>query len=213
MSRRSTILLTIVAAMLLLSGCITGERPTVISTPAAEIDDPAATSVLDRLERADRTTFTATYRIIPSSTGATTEATVEANDGDLRVTIGEVEFASDGEHSRTCRNSGDGATDCVDFLDDARISDLNITHEFWGDAFAARLRLDVNRRVGFTEAQVVDIAGRPAACVDVPLPSAGSEQASVRYCALDEGPLARYFGADVSIELTSYEPTAADLSI
>ena len=101
----------------------------------------------------------------------------------------------------------------LEFIDDAAVSDLNITNQFWGDAFAARLRLDASRRVGFTEGETAEIAGLPASCVRIPLPGTGETAPHVEYCALDRGPLARYFGADVSIELTSYTPDAADISL
>lgn len=208
--RTRTPLALVVAGGVLLTGCITGQRPTLVDEPASVVDDPAVLAVLDRLDTADDSTFTATYRIIPTSTTQTTEATVEVNGGDRRVTIGNVEYVTDGEHSRTCQ---DGAAGCVDFLDQARISDLQVTDEFWGDSFAARLRLDASRRVGFVEGDTGEFAGQPAACAIIPLPGPAEGAAEVKYCALDRGPLAQYIGADVSIELTSYIPNAGDISI
>lgn len=192
-----------VAAAALLSGCITGERPTLIDRP--EVDDPAVRAVLDRLATASSGDFTATYEITPTSTGTSTEATVVQAGGRRRITIGAVDYLTDGTVNRTCTNDERG---CVDFLDDARISDLNITHRFWGDAFLARLELDASRRVGFSEAGNETIAGQPAACVDIPVPSSSELAGTVQYCALDAGPLARYIGADVTIELVGFEPTA-----
>ena len=76
-----------------------------------------------------------------------------------------------------------------------------------------RLEVDAGRRIGPSVASSLTIAGLPATCVDVVLPSAATTTGSVRYCALDSGVLARYFGADVSIELTSFSlaVVAADL--
>jgi hypothetical protein len=181
------------AAAVALSGCVTGERPTL--TPKIALDDPAVEAVLERLERANSVTFTADYDIVPSTTGATTPATVRRfDDGRLRITIGSIDYIVDGSVSRTCE-----ATDCVDQIDDARISDLNLTHRFWSSSFAARLRIDAARDPGDGEGRIDTIAGRPAACVDLDVVGG-----TVTYCALDAGGLARYFGADVSIELTSY---------
>ena len=192
------------AAVGALTGCITGERPTLIDRPA--IDDPAAQAVIDRLGTASSGEFTATYEITPTRTGTATTAQVVQAGTRRRVTVGEIDYLSDGTVNRTCENNDRG---CVDFIDDARISDLNITHRFWGDAFRARLELDASRRVGFSEASDATIAGAPAACVDIPVPSSAELSGVVQYCALDAGPLARYVGADVRIELVEFVASAS----
>ncbi|MDW3213249.1 MAG: hypothetical protein R8G01_04570 [Ilumatobacteraceae bacterium] len=184
----------LVGLVLATSGCFTGQRPELEPVPV--IDDAAAQVVLERLERANSVTFTATYDIIPSTTGRTTQATVRQLGDQRRITIGNVDFLLDRGSARTCRID-DGS--CVDLIDDALISDLNLTHRFWSDGIAARLAIDAARRVGFSEGHTETIADRPAACADVPVLGG-----VVVYCALDAGILARYFNADVSIELTSF---------
>jgi hypothetical protein len=192
----------LVVGTAVLAGCFTGERPTLVESP--QVDDPAAQAVIDRLATASSAEFTATYEITPTLTGETTTATVSQDGMRRRITIGDVDFISDGTVSRTCSNDERG---CVDFLDDARVSDLNITHRFWGDAFRSRLELDASRRISFSEGSDETIAGAPAACVDIPVPSASELSGTVQYCALDAGPLARYVGADVNIELVQFSPT------
>ena len=184
----------LVGIALVTTGCITGQRPELETVPV--VDDAAAQVVLQRLERAGSVAFTATYDIIPSTTGATTQATVRQLDDQLRITIGNVDYLIDRGVGRTCLL--DEGT-CVDRIDDARISDLNITHRFWADGIAARLTIDAARRVGFSEGHTETIADRPAVCADVPVLGG-----VVVYCALDAGVLARYFNADVTIELTSF---------
>ena len=205
--RRS--LLLIGAAIVTLTGCFVGERPTLVSE--SPVDDPAAKAVLERLNRANTVDFIARYQIIPSSTGATTEATVAQLDGRRKITIGNVEYTTDGVEAQTCQNNDEG---CVDFLDEAPISDLNITQGFWGPAFRSRLELDAKRRIGPSAASTTTIAGHDAVCVDVILPSVVTTTGTVVYCALDAGVLARYFGADVSIELVAFSPEVfpADLT-
>jgi hypothetical protein len=189
---RSAVL--VVGLALATTGCMTGERP--VLEPVPVIDDAAAQVVLERLDRADSVAFTATYDITPSTTGETTQATVRQLDDRSRITIGNIDFLIDSQSSRTCRLDENA---CVDAIDDALVSDLNITHRFWSDGIAARLAIDASRRVGFSEGHVETIADRPAACADVPVLGG-----TVVYCALDAGVLARYFNADVSIELTSF---------
>ena len=196
--------IVLVLAATTLSGCFVGERPTLIDRP--DVDDPAAQAVIDRLGTAASSDFTATYEITPTLTNTATTATVVQSGTRRRVTVGEIAFLTDGTVNRTCTNDDRG---CVDYLDDARISDLNITHRFWGDAFRARLELDASRRIGFSEPSDAMIAGAPAACVDVPVPSSSELAGVVQYCALDAGPLARYVGADVRIELVGFEASAA----
>jgi hypothetical protein len=188
------VLVAMSAATVILGGCITGERPElVVEDP---IRDQAVEAVLELLDRAGDRDFTADYDIIPSATGETTAATVRVSDRRIRVTVGTVDYLIDGSVSRTCV-----AGDCIDRIDDAPISNLHITHRFWGDSFAARLRLDAARNLSAGQGRTGTIAGRPATCVDLTVVGG-----TPTYCALDEVGLARYFGADVSIELTAYSP-------
>lgn len=184
----------IVAGAAALAGCATGLRPTL--DPAPTVDDPAAAVVIERLERADSVNFTATYEITPTSTTQATPAIVRQLDGRRRVTIGDVDYLSDGTVSETCRRT---AADCVDYIDDTRISDLAITHRFWSDGFSTRLSIDAARRVGFSEGRTDTIADRSAVCATIPV--LGGEKL---YCALDDGVLARYVGPDVTVQLTSF---------
>jgi hypothetical protein len=181
-------------ACLALAGCYTGQRPELEAV--TEVDDSAANVVLERLERAGSVPFTATYDVIPTTTGEATVATVRQLENQRRVTIGDVDYLEDAGSSQTCQRA---SGECVDFLNDALISNLNITHRFWSDGIASRLKIDAARRVGFSVGHTETIAGRPAACADVPV--LGGD---VVYCALDAGVLARYFNADVTIELTSF---------
>lgn len=193
---------TAVAATMLaaaLTSCQTGQRPTLESVVDV-VDDPSTNSVLERLARADSGEFVATYAITPTLQGtATVTATVARREGQRRIQIGNVVYLVEDGRSSTCEN---GLGGCVEYTDDARVSDLNVTSNFWGAAFAARLANDARRRIGSTVGHAEEIAGLPAICVDIP-PSAS-------YCALDSGVLARYIGADVTIELTSFTRTVED---
>jgi hypothetical protein len=178
---------------MLATACAVGPRPSF----QAELpnDDPAIAQVLERLDRAGFVKFVATYDIDPSSVNSPQrQATVRQLDGRRRVTIGDIEFATDGETAQTCVRGT-----CVDFIDDARVSDLNLTHLFWGSSFRSRLELDSARNLADGHGSIETIAGRPSVCVELPVIGG-----NVSYCALDAGILARYFGADVSIELTSF---------
>jgi len=189
-------------ALLTLAGCAVGPRPTLVDV--AVVDDAAAANVLDRLSRSPQQAFTATYDITPAVTTNRTIATVRRFlDGTVETRIGSVVYTTYPlGTSTTCDPTGER---CDDFINDARISDLSIPNLFWGPAFEQRLTTDVNRRIGTSEGSTATIADQSATCVTVRIPSAIDAVGSVIYCALDLGVLARYVGADVVIELTSFQ--------
>jgi len=88
---------------------------------------------------------------------------------------------------------------CSATLDDAAISDLQITHQFYERSPATRLSADARRRIGPIDSYEAEFAGRTADCMSVPL-----DGGSKVYCVLDTGILASYQGPDVIIELLDY---------
>ena len=132
-----------------------------------------------------------TVEAIAQAAGDRRSITIENDDRAVR-------FIVDGTDARTCDLT---TSECEAALNDARISDTQLSHSFYGPAFAQRLRADAERRIGDPVASTKEIAGQDATCVDVAV--AGGTKT---YCALDSGVLAEFLGADVTIELTGYSP-------
>jgi hypothetical protein len=182
-----------------LAGCFTGERPT-LAEEAAGTGDPAADAVLARLDGSEGVAFTGAYDILTRYGDVTSDATVAQVGRPRRaVTIGDVRFIVDRDETATC----DLATgECTNTIDAQRVSNLQLTPDFYASSATARLRRDARLRTGPTRASTETIAGQPATCVVVPVTDGEST-----YCALDAGPLARLDAADLKIDLTSYSPT------
>ena len=159
----------------------------------------AADSVLQALEASEASPLTATYTITTRFGNTTTEAAVVRSGDRVSVTIGDVRFVTDGD-SRTCRLST-GA--CEDGFQEAWVSDTSVTSGFYAPSPARQLRVSLARRSGEPTASAVTVAGRPAACVTVPIGS-GDELT----CATPEGVLARLQNASVDVQLTSLTDTA-----
>lgn len=195
------------AAAALLGGCALGPRPTL--TDERLVDDAAVEAVLDRLDKADDVTFTATYTVQPALADSTpAEVTVRATPERARVTFAVggdvvVEYSDTEGEQRTCAA---GLTECVAGFDQTRISNLAVTHAFWGTSAVDKLRADADRIQADATSdgppQNVALPDLPFVCAHVPT---GSSE--VVYCALDAGPLAYYLGADVTITLTDFEAT------
>lgn len=201
-SRRLLAALAMAAAGVAMgTGCITGERPTLAEGPVAT-GDAAIDGVLSRLDAASASTFGAEYDVLTRFGELRTKATVD-QDGAARrsVTVGRFRFLTEGGTTATCDLD---AGSCSDTIEAARISDTQLTPDFYAISAAARLRRDAAVRSGPTVSSAETIAGQPATCVVVPL--AGGEST---YCALDSGALARIDAADVLIELTSWSATPA----
>jgi len=180
----------------LLAGCMTGERPSFESGVAfaAQTGNEAIDAVLQRLDRARLATYTGDYTILTRLGGRESTAhVVQEGAGRRSVTVNSVRFVVDGESVATCDLE---AAECEASINDARISDVVATHDFYADSAARRLRTDAGRRIGEPEGYEITQAGRAALCVDIPVTGG-----TVTYCALDEGPLARYDGSDAHIEL------------
>lgn len=196
----------VIVAGLALTACFTGERPEFedeSSAPTATTGNADIDRVLALLDSVDRSEFTVGYDIETKfNTVSSTGLVVQTADRRRSVTVENedriVRFIDDGDEQRTCDLIAD---ECEASLNDARISDTQLPHTFYGPAFASRLRADALRRIGDPEAYTQRIAGQTAECVDVAV--AGGTKT---YCALASGPLAQFVGADVTIELTSYSP-------
>jgi len=196
----------LLATALLITACQTGERPSfedeeslpAVSTGNADIDE-----ILGLYDSIDDAEFTAEYAIETKFNSVSSTGVVVQEAGQRRsVTVDNdersVRFLIDGNDERTCDLT---TAECETSLNDARISDTQLPHTFYGPAFAQRLRADADRRIGDPVAYTKDVAGQSAECVDVAV--AGGTKT---YCALASGALAEFVGADVTIELTAYSP-------
>ena len=188
-----------VTAAVGLSGCFTGERPTLADGPQMT-GDPAVDAVLERLDRTPDAVFTVGYDVLTKFGNVSRAATVvQAGPARRSVTVGSIRFIVDRATTATCElDTGS----CSDTIDENRISDTMLAADFYASSAARRLRRDAAARIDAAEGSTVDIAGTPATCVAIPLTSS-----TETYCALDSGPLARLDAADVRIELTAYSPT------
>jgi len=193
-------------AALTLSACITGERPTFEDElpPAVPTGNPAVDTVLSRLDSADTAQFTAAFQIDTKfGTLRSTAEVTQAAGRRLSVTVQNdavyARYVADGADERTCNLT---TAECETGLNDARISNTQLSHRFYAPSFATRLRISADRRIGEPVASQRTVAGQPAECVDVPV-AGGIET----YCALESGVLAYFEGADVTVELTAYSPT------
>ena len=184
---------------LLVTACVTGDRPHFVEaadTRGTPVGDPAIDAVLSRLEHPTAPSFTAAYTILTKFTGATSNATVAVDVDRRSITIADIRFLVEGSRTGTCNVS---TGQCSNSVDDARVSDIQVTHEFYGDATARRLRADAVRRIGATTASAATVGGVAATCVSVPIANGVPI-----YCVFDNGVLARLDHGDVTIELVSF---------
>jgi hypothetical protein len=189
----------VAVASILLAGCFTGQRPSFDDDdPSREMTGaPEIDAVLERLDATPVKTFNAMYSTTTKLGGLSGAGeVVQAGNNRRSVTLNDVRFIFEGDSTATC-NLATG--ECEASINDARTSDLMLTHEFYSDSFARRLRVDADRRVADPTGYTITQAGQQALCVDVAV-TGGTNS----YCALEGGPLARYDGNDLFIEMTSF---------
>ncbi len=202
MNRRALPLLALVA--LLLTGCLTGERPYFSNEafPAgAPTGDAGIDAVLQKLDAATTGPATAAYSVLTKFGNVTHTAAIVLDAGSRSVTIGNVRYVDTPTGAVTCAE--DNSVPCTSGLDATRVSDIGVTIDFYSTEAATRLRRDAQAVLAPSTSHVETIADQSALCVDVPL--AGGVAV---YCALDSGLVARLDDGDVAVNLTMFSGTA-----
>jgi len=194
-----------VAFLVLLAGCFTGARPSVTTEPFAPgttSGDPAVDAVLKQLDAVNPGPYTADYTVLTKFGNTSRPAQVAVTPPANRsVTVGDVRFLNVAGTTQTClKNKPD---QCSKTIDPQRISDSQITPDFYARDAAKRLRRSAIARIGTPIAHNDQIAGQPATCVDIPVTGGVTT-----YCALTNGPLARLEDGAVSINLTQFSNDA-----
>jgi len=201
--RSARLFVPVLLASVLLTGCFTGKRGHFVddttaaaAAAGAPLADAAMQAVVAKLEAPSAGQFTADYDIVVKfgNTPATAKVAETAPDNQS-ITIGHVRYLTQGQ-GQTCELST-GA--CVTGLQDQQISDLQLTHNFFSESAALKLRQDATTMVDAAIGSTKQIAGQNATCVEVHF-AAGNKS----YCVLDSGLLARQDTPDVRIELTTF---------
>ncbi len=186
-----------------MSGCFTGERPTLAHEPST--GSAAVDAVVDRVNDLGDAVYTADYDVVTTFDGKTTPVRASQSGASRRsLTIGDVRYLVDGSSTRTCTVS---TGECVDRLDASRVSDVQMTPDFFGTSLAARLRRDAEVALGEPTTSTEQIQGQSATCTAIPV-----DGATNAYCVLDNGVLARLTAGDLVVTMTAYEP-GADASL
>ncbi len=194
--RRFRSVAVVLLTPLLLSACITGKRPSF-----GIQSDPAIAAVLSKLDVASIGPFTATYSLLTRFGNVTTPASVSmVNPSQRSVTIGGIRYLFGDTGPQTCTLAS-GV--CSAQTDDAQVSNLSLTHDFFGSSPAARIRQDATAMVGAAIPSTTQVAGQAATCVQIPV-TGGSK----KYCTLDNGLLAFQDTPDLLITLLTVVDTA-----
>lgn len=182
-----------------MSGCFTGERPTLAheaSTGSAAVD-----AVIEQVNDLNDAVYTAEYDAVVAFDNRTTDVVAtQAAPGRRALTVGDVRYVVDGTETRTCTVS---TGECVDRIDPARVSDVQMTPDFFGTSLAARIRRDAEIATAAPTSSTEQIQGQTAECVSIPI-----DADPVTYCVLSNGVLARLDAADLDVTMTSYATTA-----
>jgi len=198
MFRRGAVALTL--SMLLLTGCLTGERPYFNDEPfpiGAMTGNAEVDVVLGRLDAVTAGPVTAVYNVLTKFGNTTNPAVVIIDAGARSVTIGNVRYIDTTSGAATCTE--DASVPCSDELEPSRVSNIGVTIDFYAAEAATRLRRDFRAAIAPPTGRTEIFAEQSATCVDVPLPGGVAV-----YCVLDNGLVARLDDGDVAVILTLF---------
>jgi len=194
---------------LVLSGCFTGERPTLMpekTVPA--VSDAAIQEVIAILNSTPIANFTIAYEVVTKFGDLHTAATL-AFDPSLgtSITIAEVRYIylTNGT-TLTCSTI---TSDCAPGIDESRVSDRQLVSTIFKKATIERMQQDARVAVGSAVASDEVIVDNNASCSAIPVVDGNGASQSKTYCAfIDLGVVASMDTADLTITALSFTATA-----
>ena len=210
MHRRSLIKLLSVTGIgaILLSGCFTGARPTLIPQETAPvIPDIAIQDVATILASNPATTFTINYDVVTKFGNIQSAASLAYDPAfGTSITIGEVRYIySVNGTTLTCSTL---AADCTPGIDESRVSDRQLVSTVFKKAAIERMTQDARVAIGSAVASQETIADNVAKCVAIPVVDSNGATQSKNYCAFTNlGVIASMNTADLAVTATSFSVT------
>ena len=210
----------LVAIAVVLAGCATGTRAE-LRPELSTTGNPAVDEVLSRLGTLPDAVYAADYEVhlpaVAGGSGATVRdlteiavTTTQAEPNRRSLTIGDVRFIVEPGQGggRTCDLS---TGECESQIAPQRVSDVQMTNDFFGTSLVARVRRDAGLAIAEPVASSEDVQGRTATCVAITLPPPASVPGAppvTTYCVFDNGVLTRLDAADITVTMTDYADEA-----
>lgn len=195
---------------LILGGCFTGQRPTLVPTETIPtISDAAIQDVVTVLESDPTTAFSISYEVV-TKFGDLHTAVSLAHDPAFgtSITIAEVRYIylANGT-TLTCSTI---TSDCSPGIDESRVSDRQLVSTIFKQASVDRLQQDSRVAVGPAVASQEVIVDNTATCTAIPVVDGKGATQSKRYCAFTQfGVIASMDTADLNVTALSHSPTTS----
>ena len=193
---------------LVLSGCFTGKRPTLMpdeTVPA--VSDAAIQEVIAILNSTPTSKFTIAYEVVTKFGDLHTAVTLAFDPSfGTSITIAEVRYIySVNGTTLTCATI---TADCTPGIDESRVSDRQLVSTIFKKATIERLQQDARVAVGSAVASSEVIVNNDATCSAIPVVDSNGATQSKTYCAFtDLGVMASMDTADLAITALSFTAT------
>ena len=210
-SHRSVKFLVIASiSALVLGGCFTGERPTLMPNETVPpVSDTAIQEVVAILDSTPASSFTITYEVVTKFGNLFTAATLAVDPSfGTSITIAEVRYiySADGT-TLTCSTI---TAECAPGIDESRVSDRQLVSTIFKRATIERMQQDARVAVGSAVASNEVIVENNATCSAIPVVDSNGATQSKTYCAFtDLGVVASLDTADLAITALSFTATTS----
>jgi len=193
---------------LVLNGCFTGERPTLMpdeTVPA--VSDSAIQEVIAILDSTPSSNFTISYEVVTKFGDLHTAATLAYDSSfGTSITIAEVRYIYlvNGT-TLTCSTI---TSECSPGIDESRVSDRQLVSTIFKNATIERMQQDARVAVGSAVASSEVIVDNNATCSAIPVVDSNGATQSKTYCAFNDfGVVASMDTADLAITALSFTAT------